>query len=246
MNGEIIRLSVVDSTNIYTSKMLSQSGMNEWTTVVADHQTGGKGQRGRKWDSKIGDNILCSTLLKPTHLKSEQHFFISMVASIAAQSTLLQYGLQSKIKWPNDVLVSKKKLAGILIENQISKGYIESSIVGFGLNVNQLEFSSYPWEASSMINLLGVPFDLDKVLETYRRELKIAYELTFRPFDELYTRYSANLFGINNELTFSHGNTNVRGRLSGVDASGRLLLDINGSVKAFASGEIRLVRTSSE
>ncbi len=245
MNGEIIRLSVVDSTNIYTSKMLSQSGMIEWTTVVADHQTVGKGQRGRKWESKIGDNLLCSTLLKPTHLKSEQHFFISMVASIAAQSTLLQFGLRSKIKWPNDILVEGKKLAGILIENQISKGHLDSSIVGFGLNVNQPEFSTYPWEATSMINLLGVETDLDQVLETYRRELEIAYELTFRPFDELYTRYSSSLYGLSSELTFFQGNKKVQGRLSNVDASGRLVLNINGSLVAFASGEIRLARTSS-
>ena len=172
--------------------------------------------------------------------------YLNFAVSLAVFKTLNELGLPKlSIKWPNDILVEGKKLAGILIENQITKGHLDSSIVGFGLNVNQPEFSTYPWEATSMINLLGVETDLDQVLQTYRRELEIAYELTFRPFDELYTRYSSSLYGLSSELTFFQGNKKVQGRLSNVDASGRLVLNINGSLVAFASGEIRLARTSS-
>ena len=242
----VIKLDAIDSTNEFLKQLDAAENLENFTIVTAENQTKGKGQMGSVWDSDAGKNLIMSILLKNTIIDVNAIFTLNIAVALAIYKGLETVNIPAlSIKWPNDILVEGKKLAGILIENQITKGHLDSSIVGFGLNVNQPEFSTYPWEATSMINLLGVETDLDQVLETYRRELEIAYELTFRPFDELYTRYSSSLYGLSSELTFFQGNKKVQGRLSNVDASGRLVLNINGSLVAFASGEIRLARTSS-
>lgn len=243
MDGKIIRLSVVDSTNIYTSKMLSQSDIPEWTTVVADHQTQGKGQRGRVWESQLGRNLLCSTVIYPTNLMPDQNFIIAMLSSVAVVSLLETFDISAQIKWPNDILVNEKKIAGILVENQIVRNRIESSVVGLGLNVNQTSFSDYPWQPTSMIIERNVHYDLDEVMHRFKKCLCHEYVEALKAPGLYYLRYAEKLYGLQSVFSFQHGKERIQGAFIGVDALGNLHLESQDGIRKFSSGEIRIVNT---
>ncbi|MEZ4721241.1 MAG: biotin--[acetyl-CoA-carboxylase] ligase [Flavobacteriales bacterium] len=244
MSGSIIHLSVVDSTNIYTTKQLSQSGMKEWTTVMADSQSLGKGQRGRKWDSEFGRNLLCSTVVKPVHLRVREQFLVSAAASISVCLTLMDFGMEAQIKWPNDILVNGRKIAGLLIENQLAQDCIESSVVGLGLNVNQDEFNNYPWPATSMVKEASNQFDREEVLHAFRDHFKTMLEATSRSKIALLNQYNELLYAKGEVISFQIGDLAFSARLKGVTLLGELVIEENGKEKQYVNGEIRLSRIS--
>lgn len=245
MDGLIIRLSVVDSTNIYTTKMLSQSGIKPWTVVVADSQKSGKGQRGNSWESEFGKNLLCSIALFPEDLKVLEQFKISMTASLAVCDALADYGIAANVKWPNDILVNGRKVAGILIENQIINDRIASSIVGIGLNVNQQSFNTYPWPATSMKKQLrGQDVDLEGLLGCLLFHMRsLMDEATYNKVS-LINKYNDLLEYKGIEISFSDGRKTLVGFCKGVTLLGEIVIEVNGNETSFVNGEIKLNRTS--
>lgn len=137
----IIKLDSADSTNTELSKLLQYGRPDEWTVVAARSQTSGRGQSGNVWESEPGKNICCSILLYPQNVEPAGQFIVSMAAAVGTAIFLESKGLEAQIKWPNDIYVNDKKICGILIENQIMGSEIQSSVIGIGLNVNQLQFS---------------------------------------------------------------------------------------------------------
>jgi BirA family transcriptional regulator, biotin operon repressor / biotin---[acetyl-CoA-carboxylase] ligase len=137
---KIIQLECVDSTNNYVAKMILENDIEFGTVILADEQLNGKGQRGSVWHSKSGQNLLFSMYLDSAILSVSNQFDLSKIVTISIVRTLKSYGIEAKIKWPNDVYVHDKKIAGVLIENQISGQNLKSSIIGIGLNLNQTEF----------------------------------------------------------------------------------------------------------
>lgn len=244
MDGQIIRLSVVNSTNIYTTGLLSQSDIGEWVTVVADSQTGGKGQRGRSWDSEYGKNLLCSTAIRPHFLKVHEQFMVSAAASCAIVNTLLDLGLKAQVKWPNDIIIGGKKVAGLLIENQLEQQHIEWSVVGLGLNVNQRSFNVYPWPATSLANELGKEVDLDELLSSFRSQFQSALALAQNARLSLIQAYNDLLLYRGEEVQFLEKGRVYRGKLKGVTLLGEIVLDTAAGEKKFVNGEVRLLHTS--
>lgn len=241
--GNIIRLLVVDSTNIYTSKKLSQFGMNEWTAVVADQQTLGKGQRGKQWHSQFGKNLLMSVYVKPRAIKHDHQFLISAASGLAIIKTLGEYGIEGKLKWPNDVLVGDAKICGLLIENQWEKNNLECSIIGIGLNVNQIEFNDYPWKATSMTKLKSQTFDLDEVLEKVIKNLKQLMAIAESKPAIVWTHYQLALYRLNQEIKFKTGDNVLEGILKGVNESGAIQIQTERELHSFVNGEVKLMRT---
>jgi BirA family biotin operon repressor/biotin-[acetyl-CoA-carboxylase] ligase len=244
MNGKIIRLSVVDSTNIYTTRLISQSGIDEWTVVVADLQTGGRGQRGKTWNSEMGKNLLCSIVLKPKNFVAKDQFQISMMTSLAIIETLNEYGVKAKVKWPNDILVKSKKIAGILIENQIVANSIESCVIGIGLNLNQQDFNNYEWPATSLFALNNKEVDIDAFLNQLLVKMKLNYLKMNEQANSLRMNYISQMFFVNQKVDFKFNNQILCGTLLGVDENGAVLLNVGGELKCFVNGEVRLQRTS--
>ena len=171
---KIIRLDNVNSTNSFLSENLNDSSFFEGVVVVANAQTQGRGQGENLWHSNSGDNLLFSVLLQPKCDLIYQ-FYLNQFIAVSICQTLKQFGLDCQIKWPNDILVNKNKIAGILIENKIQGRMLHSSIVGVGLNVNQSDFPDQLINPTSMKLLLKDSIDINQVLETLIFQLEKHY-----------------------------------------------------------------------
>jgi BirA family biotin operon repressor/biotin-[acetyl-CoA-carboxylase] ligase len=154
LGKDIINLPECHSTNeIAMAKVKSKDGA-EGTIIVTENQTKGKGQRGNVWYTQAGKNLTFSLILSPKFLKPLDQFNLNVIASKAIHEVLSQYVHGLKIKWPNDIVHEEDgKLGGILIENIIGQNSIEYSIVGIGLNLNQLTFEIS--SATSVAKLSG-------------------------------------------------------------------------------------------
>ena len=136
--------------------------LNEGLVVTANYQSGGNGQRGKSWESNANENLLLSVVIEPRISISKQ-FEISKLVSLSICDLLTDLGLDPEIKWPNDILVSDQKIAGILIHNKLQGNLIIHSIIGVGLNVNQMDFRDYSPKATSLQLLLNKKSEVDKV-----------------------------------------------------------------------------------
>lgn len=161
-------------------------------TIRTDYQSAGRGQAGNGWESEDSKNLLFSTLLRCEVSPAEQ-FRLTMWVSVAMVEMLLKYlpaeGLT--IKWPNDIYYGDKKLAGILVENTLVGSKIAYSIVGIGLNVNQLEFLSPAPNPISMQQISGKEYDVENLLEEYLAVLKRWQNV---PLPDLQAAYMSYLY----------------------------------------------------
>ncbi len=159
-------------------------------TIRTDYQSAGRGQAGNGWESEDSKNLLFSTLLRCEVSPAEQ-FRLTMWVSVAMVEMLLKYlpaeGLT--IKWPNDIYYGDKKLAGILVENTLVGSKIAYSIVGIGLNVNQLEFLSPAPNPISMRQISQREYDVEKLLEAYLQALERWQNVSLPDLQAAYMSY---------------------------------------------------------
>jgi BirA family biotin operon repressor/biotin-[acetyl-CoA-carboxylase] ligase len=241
-------LHEVESTNTYAMNLLRNVNPIEGTIVYTDNQTHGKGQRGALWASKIGQNITASVILKPHFLGLDKSFYLSKISALAVYDVLTDILVNSqydiKIKWPNDILVNQRKIAGILIENNFTTQSIQYSVIGVGLNVNQQEFGDFERIATSLNLLLNKDFETKKVLELLCQKLEKWYlklkEQKFELIDDVYLNY---LFGINQNLSFENPDKTVfEGKVIGVSKIGKLKIELQSlEVKEFDIKEIKFL-----
>ncbi len=158
----IIRLDSVPSTQAVAFD-LAAGGAADRTVVVADHQTAGRGRRGRRWDDEAGSSLLVSIVVRP-RLALSRLPMLSYVAAIATADALATVtGLTPRLKWPNDVLLGGRKIAGILLESRI--GSEPLVVVGIGVNLNQRRFPpELAGQATSAALATGGPVDPEAVL----------------------------------------------------------------------------------
>ncbi|MDX1446081.1 biotin--[acetyl-CoA-carboxylase] ligase [Lishizhenia sp.] len=139
---KIIHLERVDSTNNYAANMGKQGQISHGTVILADIQTNGRGQRGNTWQSDPFSNLTMSLYITPNALIKNNQHTLNYAVSLALKDVLTKHAENVNIKWPNDILIGKRKIAGILIENQWGPFGIQSCIVGIGLNLNQQSFEN--------------------------------------------------------------------------------------------------------
>lgn len=241
-------LHEVQSTNTYAMNLLRNVNPIEGTVVFTDHQTQGKGQRGAVWTSKIGQNITTSIILKPHFLALNNTFYLSKISALAVYDVLTdilpnsQYDI--KIKWPNDILVNKKKIAGVLIENNFTNNIIQYSVIGIGLNVNQEEFGDFERLATSLKMLLNKDFDRNEVMKLIFWKLEKWYlKLKEQKYDFIDEHYLKYLFGLNESLLFEDTTKNTfNAKLTGVSTSGKLRLELSDlEIKEFDIKEVKFL-----
>ena len=152
----LIVLDETDSTNRYISQLCNnpQKAVAELTTVSAEFQTAGKGQRGNSWEAEKEKNLLFSFVLYPTFLEARCQFILSQIISLSIKEELDRWSDEITIKWPNDIYWRDKKICGILIENDLSGHFIGRCISGVGININQKEFHSDAPNPEAGANLL--------------------------------------------------------------------------------------------
>jgi BirA family biotin operon repressor/biotin-[acetyl-CoA-carboxylase] ligase len=178
----IITLISTDSTNRYLNDLAKQNILKEGTVVVTQHQTAGRGQRGNSWVSEAGKNLTFSALLYPAFLPLSQQFLLSEAVALSvcdALNALLEHSTLPRafrIKWPNDIYYQNRKIAGILIENELTGAKIERSIIGIGLNINQEQFSGNLPNPISLKQITGENTDLDSLLKTILKNMMLRYK----------------------------------------------------------------------
>ncbi len=223
-NGAVIQLDSVDSTNNYAANLLKLSTPPEGTVITAQFQTSGRGQRGANWESKSGDNLLCTTILYPTQLNAINQFYLNIAVSLALRE-LIEDKLckETFIKWPNDILVNQKKIAGILIEANWNEHKLTSAIVGLGLNLNQVHFGNS--KATSARTILGVYQPIDQWLEAWLVHLeKYYFKLRSHNTTELHKAYESHLFGYGKTERFIYASQEIEAKITGVYKTGKLIL----------------------
>ena len=146
---DIIWLESVDSTNEEAKRHISD--IDNLSVLSALEQTAGRGQRGNKWTSNTGENLMFSIVLKDPKISARDQFVLNEIASLAVVDFLSMHGITARIKWPNDIYVGSKKICGILIENSLQGSAISSSIIGIGLNINQRNFNVNLPNPTSMV-----------------------------------------------------------------------------------------------
>ena len=168
----LIKLDAIDSTNDFLKNLASHQALENFTTVMTENQTNGKGQMGAKWVSEPSKNLICSIFLKDFLNDRNQIFNLNRAVSLSVFLALEKYNLpQLAIKWPNDIMSDSKKIGGILIENTIKSDGKINSVIGIGLNVNQLNFELLP-KASSMAKIMAKEFDKEFILKDIISHLK--------------------------------------------------------------------------
>ncbi len=241
IGNKIIKLDEVDSTNNFLQQLLSNNKNEiEGLVVVAENQFSGKGLGGNVWQSEKGKNLTFSVLLKPNTLIQHQ-FLISKVISLGVLDFLNALGLESvKIKWPNDIYVGDKKIAGILIENAVRNSKIYHSIVGVGLNVNQTNFTSYlnsPTSIGTIFGSLNLPLDelLNQLLFFIEKRYLLLKANKVEPINKDYIK---NLYWFNELRNFKTKNNSFQGTIIGVNTVGKLQLQVSNNIKEFDLKEI--------
>ena len=241
---EIIKLNATNSTNTYLKNLLKEKQVKDLSCIWALSQTQGRGQQGAKWISEPGKNLTFSVLKKFENLPSEYHFLLNMEVSLAIFRALKKlYTPDLAVKWANDILSSKKKICGILIENTLHKEQISSSIIGIGLNVNQVFFNDLP-NVSSLQKIMGHPFDLEEVLLLICQELEVSLKsLSPTRFETMLDEYHTHLFRKDKPSTFEYPNgERFMGYIRGVSHNGQLQVEQEDALmSSFSLKEIKLL-----
>ncbi len=159
---KILLLEETDSTNIYVS--VHADSLDDMTLVAAHSQTAGRGQRGNSWESEPGRNICATLFHRPAGVPARVQFAVSEATALGVADMLAHYGIEARVKWPNDVYVGDRKICGILIENAVAGCDLLHCRIGIGLNVNQTVFRSDAPNPVSMAMLLGAETPLSDAL----------------------------------------------------------------------------------
>ncbi|MFD2552589.1 biotin--[acetyl-CoA-carboxylase] ligase [Bizionia sediminis] len=240
----IIKLNATNSTNSYLRELSNNKQLEDYTVVTAKHQLQGRGQRGTNWESETGKNLTFSVLKDISGIPITDNFFVSVVTALAVRATLNDFLIPNlSIKWPNDILSANKKIAGILIENNIKKNALGSSIIGIGINVHQTYFENLP-QASSLQLITGKTFNPDHLLLGTITHLKFYFEQLKQHKQKLLkAEYESFLFRKNKPSTFKKIDGSViTGYIQGITDSGRLcVLEQDAAIETYDLKQIRLL-----
>jgi len=237
-----IYLKETHSTNQHATNLLSISNPNHNFCIYTYNQTDGKGQIGRKWYTSKNENLAATYVINNLNLKVRDHFYLNMAISLALcqfTSNVFPDKLCT-IKWPNDIYINQKKIAGILIQNQVKGSIISKTTIGIGLNVNTTNFpEDLPNPTSLKLESYGEPnSELLDVLE--KLTVCISQKLSWINLynEKIRKNYLSKLFRLN-ELSYYKSEGKVfEGKILGIAEDGQLILDTNTGVTKFAFREI--------
>jgi BirA family biotin operon repressor/biotin-[acetyl-CoA-carboxylase] ligase len=216
---KIIKLDTVESTNEYAKKIASKS--ENFTIILAKKQRSGRGRLNRKWESPEG-GLWVSVILKPEFFSS----LLSLDMGLAVLETLKNFGIDSKLKWPNDLLVSEKKICGILLE-KIS----ENVIIGIGLNVNISKMNTENWTSMSVETKKR--FNLEEVLDVLINNMRYYYSLyEKREFSKIIGEWKQNSCTLGKNVIVETIPETLSGKAIDIDENGFLILDNGKKINA--------------
>lgn len=234
---KIILLDEVDSTNNYTAKLLSEGKMAHGTVILAEKQTAGRGQRGNLWHSASGNQFTCSIYTATAFLSVERYWYLNLAVALAVRDTIQAF-IQEKtvVKWPNDIMVNDKKIAGILIETQWNSGKIMGAIVGVGIN---LQRESYLPSSCSMSDFTDSNPEILEIARQLATLLELQFErLRAGNWNAILEDYHTLLWKKDVLMDARIENDVEQGYIRGIDGIGNLIFEVNGEERSFGLKEI--------
>ena len=243
MNETFIHLNETHSTNSYLRELIMrEKEQPEGTVVITDYQTAGRGQKGNSWESERGKNLTFSILLHPNHIPPGKQFILSQLISIAIVGVLKKYDRHFTIKWPNDIYWKEKKIAGMLIEVDLTGSSLSNAIIGIGININQRHFKSDAPNPVSLTQITGKEHNLSDLLEKILSIVDEYNKYTPDNEEEIRQKYMALLFRNKGVYPYLYGEEIFNASIEGIEPNGQLILKKeNGSIHTFAFKEISFV-----
>jgi BirA family transcriptional regulator, biotin operon repressor / biotin---[acetyl-CoA-carboxylase] ligase len=224
---EIIHLNSIDSTNTYAKKLLAENKVKHACCIVTSYQTSGKGMQMNHWESEPGKNLTFSLICFPDFLPATGQFQLNKSVSLSVIDLIKSLIPDEKvsIKWPNDLVIDTKKIAGILIETSVIGQHLNWVVIGIGINVNQEVFSMDLPNAGSLIQYSNYKFDLDNLLNTYIGLFHKRYvQLTANKHKEIDREYLESLFRMGMPSEFVYKQKTLTATITGVNEFGWLQL----------------------
>ena len=235
--SRIICVQQTASTNSHLLQLSNVENLAEGTIVVTDQQTQGRGHGDNSWESEPGANLTFSIILYP--ISSVCAFVLSKAISLAVYDFVSQYVPDVSVKWPNDVYVGERKIAGILIENFFEGPWLTKSIVGIGLNINQESFLSDAPNPVSLRQLTGKTYPLENCLQDLHAHIAVRYRMITENADKLNSDYLQNLYRFGQLNRFSVDDILFDATITGVNEYGMLeITTVDGKRKTFGLKEI--------
>lgn len=241
MSWDVALINTLDSTNAEALRRL-ENGITAPFAIVCEQQTAGRGRRGRAWASPFGENLYFSLVVK-VNKGVKQLEGLSLVVGLAAVRALRNIGVQDiGLKWPNDVLASGRKIAGVLLELVGDLADVCHVVIGIGINANMLnsaESINQPWtsisiETGRLIDRNALLAELQVQLDEY-----LANHLALG-FSTFCNEWRQNDLWCGRLVELSSGERQVTGVVRGVDSTGALLLQVNDELQVFSGGELSL------
>lgn len=218
----VIYLPECHSTNTSALQLLQQELLPEGAVIITDNQTAGRGQRGNSWEAASGQNLTFSLILRPRFMSVQDQFLLNISISLAIYDFLTDLQLDGvAIKWPNDLYIHSKKISGILIESSLKNAQLEWSVIGIGINVNQIIFSLPT--ATSLAQRLGRELARQQVLHKLLKALEVRYlQLRKGEGAALRKTYLERLYWLGEWHLFKVDNEQITGKIVGINAYGQL------------------------
>lgn len=236
---QIIQLHEVDSTNNYAAKLLSEGKLAHGTVILAEHQTAGRGQRGRNWHS-VGSKQFTGTYFLKTDFLSVDHLcYLNMAVALSVREMVQSFTKRNvSIKWPNDIFIDSQKIGGILIETNWKNGRVEGAIVGIGVNVSPIQSVAY---ATSLSEIAGKSPEVWTILDLLSKSMNGFYTTLLQSdFGLLKAQYESFLWKKDEVITIEERQDPVpfQGIIRGVDQIGNILVEKEGVVTVYHNQEL--------
>ncbi len=228
IGNNVLEFDEVESTNLTANELIGEEIVSEGTVILAKFQKQGKGQEGNYWESEADQNLLMSVILCPAFLKPEKQFVLNKIVSLAVAEFVKKIlpSQNVKIKWPNDIYIDDKKVAGILISNIIKGSIFEYSIIGIGVNINQKEFMSDAPNPISIAQISHKNHDIKQAFLKLNIALTNWYEILRNGFiTSIDENYIASLYRFGNYNPYKISDQKVNAKITGVSEYGHLMLE---------------------
>lgn len=240
----MVELTETDSTNNYAMRLLNEGMAEHGMVVTAQYQTAGKGQHGHQWESDQAHNLLFSVILDTGAIAIDHQFRLNAMTAVTIAEVLTKETEVSDIhiKWPNDIYSGKKKISGILIENHLRGHVWCHTVVGIGINVNQIHFPLLP-QATSIAKETGVQVPMKVLLKKFLHQYNSNFIHFLQNPEAFMKDYNQLLYRKGDRLSFLLKEQTLEGILLGVNETGQIELEMNGLVQAYQHREIEILYT---
>ncbi len=229
-----------DSTNLL-AKHLADTGAPHGTLAAAEFQTAGRGRFERRWQAPAGSSVMMSLLLRPDFAPQTAPM-LTLVMGLSVAQAVQDLGLEAQIKWPNDVVLSRKKICGILTEMHLNGAAIKDVIIGVGINVNLTEIPTELRDKATSLSLeAGRVFDRSQVVAAVLERFEKNYEIFEKTCDlsGLKAEYEGFLANLKQPVRVLEKNNPYQGTALGIDDTGALLVRReDGKISHVDSGEV--------